>query len=120
MITGTTLDMSCFDSVVFITNIGTANAGNYLTLQDGDVSTLTDAADVDGSKVIAATNGGVIALEIVKPKKRYIKPYVTRGASTTAGAVYAIQFNGKKNPQTNTRSGYVTEQHISPADGGTA
>ena len=117
-LTGSTLDMSNFDSVVFLAAFGTSNAGNYIYVEQGDESDLSDAADIAGSKMVATANNELLVLDIVKPGDRYLRPYSVRGASSTLSPLIAIQYNTNKLPVTNADSGEVqVEVHISPAEG---
>jgi hypothetical protein len=115
------IDMSGYDGVMIFCAIGTANAGNYIKAQQGTDATVTDAADLEGSKVVATGNGDVVTLDVFQPKERYIKGIVKRGASTTVGEIYALQYKMSKAPQNNgqvaTRSGYIGKFLQSPAEG---
>jgi len=115
----TIVDMQGYEGVVFVTDIGTANAGNYLKAEQGAESDLSDAADIAGSKVIAAANGDVVALDLAKPSARYVRPVVVRGASTTCGPIYAIQYGAKATSavDNNVASSIVSETHVSPSTG---
>jgi len=97
-INGTTVDMTGFEGVLFVTTIGTANAGNILKAQVGEKADGSDAADLEGSAVVAEGNGSVVWLDIYRadPSQKYIRPVVVRGASTTVGEIYAIQYESRK------------------------
>jgi hypothetical protein len=112
------LDMQGYEGALFFTTIGTANAGNYIKAQSGTDATVTDAADLEGTKVVAAANGQVVWLDIYKPQERYLRVAGIRGASTTLGEIYAIQYNGRKGLETNlTTNVIIGELHISPDEG---
>lgn len=97
-INGTTVDMTGFEGVLFVTTIGTANAGNILKAQIGEKADGSDAADLEGSAVVAEGSGSVVWLDIYRadPSQKYIRPVVVRGASTTVGEIYAIQYESRK------------------------
>lgn len=97
-INGTTVDMTGFEGVLFVTTIGTANAGNIFKAQIGEKADGSDAADLKGSAVVAEGSGSVVWLDIYRadPSQKYIRPVVVRGASTTVGEIYAIQYESRK------------------------
>lgn len=112
------IDMANFGGVQFMTYIGTANAGNFIKAQQGDESDLSDAADLEGTKLVATADGEGLWLDITKPSKRYVRIVATRGASTTLGAIWAVKYN----PRTGNRDNQETdvligEGHVSPAEG---
>lgn len=97
-VNGNTIDMTGFEGVLFFTTIGTANAGNIFKAQIGVEPTGSDAADLEGSAVVAEENAQVVWLDIYRPDpaKKYIRPVVVRGASTTVGDIYALQYESRK------------------------
>jgi len=111
------LDMSDYSRVVLFCSCGTSNAGNFLKAQQGAQSDLSDAADLESTKVTPASNGDVAILDLLHPQERYIRAVFVRGASTTTGEVYAIAYGGHSKPVSQTRSGYVAEAHATPDEG---
>lgn len=111
------IDMLGFESCAFVGTIGTANSGNYCLVQQGDNSSLTDAAALEGTKIIVSNSGDAFLTEIFKPTERYLRLRVVRGASSTTGDIYAIQSGAHKAPVSHgsTIEGY--ELHVSPAEG---
>lgn len=111
------LDMQGWDGVIFLTVIGTANAGNYLKAQES--SDNSSFADLAGSKVLTGHNADLHILEVYKPMKRYIKPFIEKGgAATTTEMVVAIRYSGRKAPVVNTVADVKKlVQLISPAAG---
>ncbi len=117
---GAAIDMQGYDGVVIFCTIATANAGNYLKAQGGEVANLSDAADLAGTKVIVDSNGDVAMLDIAKPKERYIRGTVIRaGANTATGDMYYQRYNCDK--QSVTTNDVTNEQNlvrlVSPAEG---
>lgn len=97
-VNGSTIDTSDCEGVIFFARIATANAGNFLKAQEGDTSSPT--ADIAGSAVAAATNGQIVALDVHKPLKRYIRAVIVRaGADTVTGDVYAVKYGSRKLPE---------------------
>lgn len=118
-VNGTAQDASLYDGVVFFATVATANAGNFLKAQQGDLADGSDAADLEGSKVVAVANGQVVALVVHKPKKRYVRPVIIRaGANTATGDVYAIRYRAHQAPVTNdVLNVLITKALASPAEG---
>jgi hypothetical protein len=110
------IDMQGFEGVAFVGAIGTANAGNYAKVQQGAAANMSDAADLEGSKLVTGDDGDSFLSEIFRPKERYVRCVVTRGASTTIGEIYAILYGSKKKPVTH-GSTIDAELHVSPDEG---
>jgi hypothetical protein len=113
------VDMAGFAGVVFFTSVGTANAGNFLTVQQDDVNSAGGMADLLGSKVTSGTTDEDLICEVVRPSKRYLQCTVTRGASSTCESIWALRY-GASTPQLtgNSVSGtQIAELHVSPAEG---
>lgn len=117
-VTSDTIDMSGYEGVMFLTRFGTANAGNLVKAQQDTDSAMGTAADLEGTSVSSGTSDEGIYLDIYKPQERYVRLYVTRGASSTLGEIWAIQYGNRVAPQTHAVSGTLTgETHISPDEG---
>lgn len=118
-VTGAAVDMAGFEGVLFFCTIATANAGNYLKAQGGEASDLSDAADLEGTKVVAAANGSVVCLEVNRPKERYIRPAVIRGgANTIVGDIYQLRYRANNKPTTNQITNLLVSLSVkSPAEG---
>lgn len=110
-LTSDSVDLAGYDSVAFTATIGTANAGNIFHLEGSDDDSNWD--DVAGSALTPSANNNPVVIEVNKPLKRYIRIVLTRGASTSAGTIYATLGNSKKSPDT---AGDVLTL-ASPADG---
>lgn len=114
---GTELDMAGFDGVLFVGGaMGTANAGNYLKCQQDTATGMGSAADLEGTKITPSTNAYAVKVDLYRPLERYVRIVAVRGASSTLGDVYAIQYQGRKPPYTDA-TGIEAETHISPAEG---
>jgi hypothetical protein len=83
-VTGATADMSGYSNFVAFASIATKNAANYIKIQHGDESDMSDAADVVGSAVVALTDADDVMIEVVKPIKRYVRAVIIRGGADTA------------------------------------
>ena len=114
---GTETDMANWDGVMFVGGaLGTANAGNYFKLQQDTVTGMGAAADLEGSKITPSTNDYAIKVDLYRPRERFVRIVAVRGASTTLGDVYAIQYGGRKQPASDA-TGIESETHVSPAEG---
>lgn len=117
-LTGATIDMQGYDSVIFIASIYQGEASAWtLKAQQGAASDMSDAADLLGtgqSITPGVSTNALGSLEIHKPQERYVRTLLIAPNITTAAAasVIAIQFNAKEQPITNTG-----ELHVSPAEG---
>lgn len=119
--TGTTegdiIDTAGFDTVAFVgAAMGTANAGNYVKVQQDSAAAMGTAADLEGTKVTPGDNGDAALVEIIRPGERYIRLVAVRGASSTLGDAYAILGRANKGAVTHGTT-IDSEIHISPAEG---
>jgi hypothetical protein len=115
---GAVCDMQDFDGVLIFATIATANAGNFLKAQQGEASNLSDAADLAGTKVIAAANGQVVALDLMKPKERYVRGNIVRGVSTATGDLYYVRYHDSNKPSVNQVANTLISVALnSPAEG---
>lgn len=117
-ITGATIDMRDFDGCVFMAAFGVANANNYMKIQQGEEPGMSDAADLEGTKIVPSGNNELVATDVYRPTDRYLRAMVTRGASTLVSPILAIQYKGRKSPITNDDAGEVqVEEFVSPNEG---
>lgn len=118
------IDMSGWDGVTFILAVGTLTATQVTSLkcQQGNVSNLSDAADLAGTLVGPLADGDsnkCLVLDIYRPTDRYVRAVVGRAtANAVIDGVLAIQYRGRKSPVTqDTTTIAANEQHVSPAEG---
>ena len=112
------LDMAGFRGVVFFTSVGTANAGNYITVQQDDVNATGGMADLLGSKVTSGSSDEDLIVEVVQPAKRYVRAVVTRGSSSTCESIWAALYGKGGSISSNSVTGtQIAEVHASPAEG---
>jgi hypothetical protein len=110
------VDMQGFDGVVFFAEIATANAGNFIKVQQ-DEDGSGAGADLEGTKLVAATSGNVVTVEVKRPEKRYLRANIIRaGANTVTGPIYAIRYAAREVPVSHADEIEV-EQHTTPAEG---
>lgn len=122
-ITGTTLDMSGFEGVMFVFVAGTITDGApAITAQGGSLANGSDAANLAGTStaLTAAQDNEAAILDLYRPTQRYITPVLVRGGSTggVVGAMIAIQYGAHFEPTTQdvTTVG-VSKLVVSPALG---
>lgn len=89
------VDMAGFDGVVFVGSLDTANAGNSVNISQS--SNDTDFEDLEGTRVTPSTDGEEVAIELVRPRKRYVRARINRsGADTATQTFFAIRYNMQK------------------------
>lgn len=104
-IAGATLDMSGFESVLMMVTMGAIVAGavTSIKVQQGNAADMSDAEDLAGTgQTIADTDDEkTFFVDLVKPTKRYVRLYVSRGTqnATVASASY-LQYDAKADPHT--------------------
>jgi hypothetical protein len=111
------VDMSGFDGVVFLASVGTAAAGNYMTVQQYPATGGSGSADLLGTKVGVSKTDMVI--DIYKPQERFLTASVVLGTSSTVEAMWAIQYQGRLGSQlaANITTAQAAEIHASPDEG---
>ncbi len=101
------IDMQGFERVLFLAVLGDdteATAKVTLSVIAGDKSDLSDGAEhatkaTHAAESATSADGKAVALEVLKPVKRYLRPKVTREtADANLLCVLAIQFNGDNIP----------------------
>jgi autotransporter adhesin len=94
---GVTFDMAAdggYDGIIFFGNgITTANAGNFVRVEQGNQSNMSDAATIAGSRATAVANGDYLQINLPKVQERYVRINVIRAGATTATTdMYAVQY----------------------------
>lgn len=121
---GPGIDMANFETVMFLFMFGTITGSAVTSCkvqtsdQDGSPDTYTDL--VGTSLTVADDDDNQIGIiEIVKPRERYVRPFIVRGTQNAViDGIVAIQFGPKKAPTTHDSSTVLgTETHISVAEG---
>lgn len=103
--TGGIIDTAAFDMGVTFAVLVTAYTDGTFTLkiEDGDNSSLTDAADVSTSQLVygtlpavsaGAAEGDIMAKEGVHSTKRYIRPSIVSTSVTTGATVQVVAILG--------------------------
>jgi hypothetical protein len=120
---GATLDMAGYDGVLTIVKFATiaADGTNSIKMQQGASATLTDAADLAGTKIDVAhdDDNQIFVIDLFKPTERYVRVVVDKDTSHACAesAIY-IQYAGRSLPVTLNVTDLVTgEAHVSPAEG---
>lgn len=119
-INGTTVDLSGFEEILVVVQVGPVVSGAVTSLkwQEGDDSGLSDAADVLGTSVTIADDDDneVKFLHIIKPRKRYGRVVVSRATqNATVAAMYFLA--GARTVPATDGTGVEGESHVSPALG---
>jgi hypothetical protein len=113
------VDMQNYQGVVFAATIATANAGNFIKVQQGNLANGSDMQDLAGTKVIATDNAQLVWVDVYKPEKRYVRAVIIRaGTNTVTGDIIAQQYEGRVKPEVNVVATLVVgELHVSPEEG---
>jgi hypothetical protein len=120
---GDVFDSLGFEGVAMVVKFAAIAAGAVTSIkaQQGLASNLSDAADLEGTKITVADDDDnqIFVIDIVKPKERYLRLVVDKdAANATAEMAFYIGYNGHKMPTVFTLADEVTyERHISPAEG---
>lgn len=100
---GNVIDLVGYDGICFVASFGaiTTGAVTDIRVQESDAVAMGDAVDLAGTKVSIADgqDNGVVALNIYRPLKRYIRLRITRATEDAViDGVIALLYNGKKLP----------------------
>jgi hypothetical protein len=122
-LTGSHIDTAGYEDVTIIANLGAITSTGVPTLkaQQGDASDGGDAVDIEGSAVVGADtdSGKCLAIEIHRPKHRYITPVLLRStANIVVNNVIVILSNPAQVPVTQTL--FVDSTALVTPDSGTA
>lgn len=111
-ITPTSIDMSGYDAIAVIADLGTLTDGAQpvLTMKQGSQSGGGDAAnatDPAGNTIAtpaftaASQANGVLMAELIRPSKRYVTPVLTRATqNVVVNCMIALLYRAKKAPVT--------------------
>ncbi len=116
-ITGSTVDVSQGDGVLFLVTMGAITTGAVTSIkaQHGNLSTMSDAADLLGTSVTIAddTDDKQFYLEISRPTKRYVRLVVSRGTqNAVVASATAIVYKAKLQPTTQPSTVAGGETHV--------
>jgi hypothetical protein len=94
---GVTFDMTAdggYDGIIFFGRaIATANAGNFVQVQQGNAANMSDAATLAGSRATAVANNDFILINVPKVTERYVRCNVVRaGASSATNDIFAVRY----------------------------
>ncbi len=120
---GATIDMQGYEGVLMVVKFGAIAAGAVTSIkvqQDSDPNFGTPA-DLAGTglAVAADDDNQIFVIDLVKPKKRYVRIYVDKDAANdTAEMAWYLRYGAHTKPQVNNVANLVTcAIHVSPAEG---
>lgn len=96
------VDLSGYEGVMFFGTIATANAGNFLQVEQSTAENFATKSTLEGAKMAVAENGDVAFVDVYRPQEKlgkYLRASIVRGASTATGCIYAILYNGRVKPE---------------------
>jgi len=119
------VDVAPGESVTFFFDFGTITANAVTSVkaqQSSDDAAADDYTDLAGSKVTVADTDDdhLVILEIVKPLKRYVKPYVSRAtANAVLNGIWAVVTGIKSLPVAQPTASVIAASKTlcSPAEG---
>lgn len=120
---GTAIDTLGWDGILFIFAFGTITSTAVVTIkaQQGLQSGGGDAADLEGTaqSVADTDDNKIVVIDIYKPRKRYVRPVVTRAtANAVIDGVVAILYRGELTPAAaHSTAVRVAEAFNSPPEG---
>ena len=98
------IDTLGFDSTRFEVLVGAINATGSvgITVQQGNVSDLSDAQNLAGAVSLNDTDDNKVAiLEVLRTSRRYLRVQVTRGtANSVIDGIIALQYGARNLPTT--------------------
>jgi hypothetical protein len=116
------VDLQGYEGVRFIAGFGalTSGAVTSLKVQQGAASDLSDAADLENSKItVADTDDNKVAItDIYRPRERYVRVAFDRGTQNAVIDFLLVELYGpKKLPPAAHSTVIAAEKHVSPAEG---
>lgn len=120
---GDAVDMANAETVLFIAAFGSITAGAVTGLkaqQSSDNGSTDDFTDLEGTLVTIADDqdNKVLALEVVRPAKKYVRPVVVRGTQNAViDGVIAIVGNVRVMPVEQGSTVADSKSVVSPAEG---
>lgn len=120
---GAGIDMQGFNHCLFLVLLGTITATGVpaIKIQQSDDDGSTDAySDLEDTAyaVTDAEDDEIIAVEIIRPTKRYLKLILTRTtANVVLDGILAILGGAQSHPVTQPATINGAEVHVSPAEG---
>jgi hypothetical protein len=100
------VDMAGYQGVIFVVAIGPMVAGAVASIkaqQSSDNGAADGWSDIAGSSqaVPVASADKTFYIDVVRPTKRYVRPFVARATqNATVGAITAIQYGARRRPVT--------------------
>ena len=123
-LTSDAVNMSGFESALFIFTLGAVTAGglaNCYLQQSSDDASADAYADLEGSAVSSTGNTAtkkIITIEIINPQERYLKALIDRTiADVVVESINVIKFGAKAMPITQDSTVDATNQVVAPDEG---
>lgn len=122
---GTGVDVQGYEGVAFVAAFGALTATQTTSLKaqqssdDGSTDTYDDLAGSSSGNLADSDGNKLLATEIFKPLKRYVRPVVVRGtANAVIDGVFALLYRAEKTPvPTHSTMAKTPEIFNSPAEG---
>lgn len=118
------VDMNGFEGVMFVVVMGAVVANAVTTVkaqQSSDNGVADGFSDLEDTQQTVADDDDnqVFIIDVWKPQKQYVKPYVDRATqNATVQTCLAIQYGARERPTALAVADAINlEQHISPDEG---
>lgn len=112
---GAAVDTQGWEGVEFAVEIATANAANFLKIQQSADGS-TGWADLAGTAAVAGADGDTVRSDIYRPEKRYVRAVIDRGGANTATTTLRATLYGPTKAPTHSTVEVVTYT-ATPAEG---
>ena len=110
------VDVANRETVRFIVPFASGHASlRYVSVSMADSTTGSGVVTLVGSKVLATSAKPTVVIEIVRPRKRYVKAVIVRN-SVAVGPVLA-ELAGPAKAPVSAHSAVNMETHLSPSSG---
>ena len=96
-VTSSVVDVEGFDGVLFLSFVSVGNEGTFLDVE-GDDTNGEQGDRLDGARALSRPDGTnvrntiALAVDVFRPKQKYLRAKLTCAANTTTGPIFAIKY----------------------------
>lgn len=121
-INGATLDMSGWEGVLMVVNMGAITASAVTSINAAQSAASNFAGDADllgsGQSIADDDDENTYYIDVYKPSDRYVRLEVARAtANAVVSSATYIQYGPRTKPNATHGSAVAGESHVSPAEG---
>jgi hypothetical protein len=107
-----TVDMTGFDSVLFVSTVGLTTTAVTLTAQAASSTTASDFADITSATCNSTASNGVLYVDVKRVTKRYMRTTLNSTGSNVNGGTIAILYDAHAAPTTNASTDVLTSAAV--------